>query len=87
MTQNDPRAPPNSEVLIVNLFNVSLSLSRHLKDYQRHISVLKESLCAKEEHYNMLQADVRITLKPGSCSGRFTDFHASRVSAEGWRIA
>lgn len=28
------------------------------QDYQRHISVLKESLCAKEEHYNMLQADV-----------------------------
>lgn len=28
------------------------------KDYQRHIAVLKESLCAKEEHYNMLQADV-----------------------------
>ena len=27
-------------------------------DYQRHIAVLKESLCAKEEHYNMLQADV-----------------------------
>lgn len=30
---------------------------RH-QDYQRHITVLKESLCAKEEHYNMLQADV-----------------------------
>lgn len=28
------------------------------QDYQRHITVLKESLCAKEEHYNMLQADV-----------------------------
>jgi hypothetical protein len=28
-------------------------------DYQRHISVLKESLCAKEEHYNMLHSDVR----------------------------
>lgn len=28
------------------------------QDYQRHIAVLKESLCAKEEHYNMLQADV-----------------------------
>jgi golgin subfamily B member 1 len=27
-------------------------------DYQRHIAVLKESLAAKEEHYNMLQADV-----------------------------
>lgn len=29
-----------------------------MQDYQRHIAVLKESLCAKEEHYNMLQADV-----------------------------
>lgn len=29
-----------------------------IQDYQRHIAVLKESLCAKEEHYNMLQADV-----------------------------
>ena len=28
------------------------------QDYQRHIAVLKESLVAKEEHYNMLQADV-----------------------------
>lgn len=28
------------------------------QDYQRHITVLKESLCAKEEHYTMLQADV-----------------------------
>ena len=28
-------------------------------DYQRHIAVLKESLIAKEEHYNMLQIDVR----------------------------
>ena len=28
-------------------------------DYQRHIAVLKESLIAKEEHYNMLQTDVR----------------------------
>ena len=28
-------------------------------DYQKHISVLKESLIAKEEHYNMLQMDVR----------------------------
>jgi hypothetical protein len=42
-----------------------LSLSAKMKtleeqqhDYQRHIAVLKESLCAKEEHYNMLQADV-----------------------------
>lgn len=29
-----------------------------LQDYSRHISVLKESLAAKEEHYNMLQTDV-----------------------------
>jgi golgin subfamily B member 1 len=32
-----------------------------IKDYQRHIAVLKESLCAKEEHYNMLQADVSVS--------------------------
>lgn len=37
---------------------ISISLKQHLQDYQRHIAVLKESLCAKEEHYNMLQADV-----------------------------
>lgn len=35
------------------------TLEEQHTDYQRHISVLKESLCAKEEHYNMLQADVR----------------------------
>ena len=29
-------------------------------DYQKHIAVLKESLIAKEEHYNMLQLDVRL---------------------------
>ena len=29
-------------------------------DYQRHIAVLKESLIAKEEHYNMLQIDVSV---------------------------
>lgn len=34
------------------------TLEEQHQDYQRHISVLKESLCAKEEHYNMLQADV-----------------------------
>ena len=28
-------------------------------DFQKHIAVLKESLIAKEEHYNMLQIDVR----------------------------
>lgn len=35
------------------------TLEEQHQDYQRHIAVLKESLCAKEEHYNMLQADVR----------------------------
>lgn len=34
------------------------TLEEQHTDYQRHIAVLKESLCAKEEHYNMLQADV-----------------------------
>ncbi|KAL1469747.1 hypothetical protein MTO96_040875, partial [Rhipicephalus appendiculatus] len=33
------------------------TLEEQHHDYQRHIAVLKESLCAKEEHYNMLQAD------------------------------
>ena len=32
-------------------------------DYQRHIAVLKESLIAKEEHYNMLQIDVSLVLR------------------------
>lgn len=36
------------------------TLEEQHQDYQRHIAVLKESLCAKEEHYNMLQSDVRI---------------------------
>lgn len=35
------------------------TLEEQHQDYQRHIAVLKESLCAKEEHYSMLQADVR----------------------------
>lgn len=34
------------------------TLEEQHQDYQRHIAVLKESLCAKEEHYSMLQADV-----------------------------
>lgn len=34
------------------------TLEEQHQDYQRHIMVLKESLSAKEEHYNMLQADV-----------------------------
>lgn len=39
------------------------TLEEQQQDYQRHIVVLKESLCAKEEHYNMLQADVRLRLE------------------------
>lgn len=38
------------------------TLEEQHQDYQRHIAVLKESLCAKEEHYNMLQADVSISI-------------------------
>lgn len=38
------------------------TLEEQHQDYQRHIAVLKESLCAKEEHYNMLQADVSVNL-------------------------
>lgn len=34
------------------------ALEEQHQDYQRHIAVLKESLCAKEEHYSMLQTDV-----------------------------
>lgn len=34
------------------------TLEEQHQDYQRHIAVLKESLTAKEEHYNMLQTDV-----------------------------
>ena len=33
-------------------------------DYQKHIAVLKESLIAKEEHYNMLQLDVSRSICP-----------------------
>merc|ERR1739842_266169 len=39
------------------------TLEEQHTDYQRHIMVLKESLCAKEEHYNMLQADVEELLQ------------------------
>ena len=38
------------------------TLEEQHQDYQRHIAVLKESLCAKEEHYNMLQTDVSCQL-------------------------
>lgn len=34
------------------------TLEEQHHDYQRHISVLKESLVSKEEHYNMLQNDL-----------------------------
>ena len=34
------------------------TLEEQHQDYQKHIAVLKESLCAKEEHYTMLQTDV-----------------------------
>ena len=34
------------------------TLEEQHQDYQNHIAVLKESLCAKEEHYTMLQTDV-----------------------------
>lgn len=39
------------------------TLEEQHQDYQRHIAVLKESLCAKEEHYNMLQTDVNSIAK------------------------
>lgn len=34
------------------------TLEEQHSDYQRHIKVLKESIVAKEEHYNMLQNDL-----------------------------
>ena len=34
------------------------TLEEQHQDYQRHIQMLKESLCAKEEHYNMLHTEV-----------------------------
>lgn len=43
---------------ILSLTAKMKTLEEQQQDYQRHIAVLKESLCAKEEHYNMLQADV-----------------------------
>ena len=39
------------------------TLEEQHADYQKHIAVLKESLCAKEEHYNMLQTDVSQSYK------------------------
>jgi len=42
------------------------TLEEQHQDYQRHIAVLKESLCAKEEHYNMMQADVSKIGNPGN---------------------
>ncbi|KAF8792131.1 ERC protein 2 like protein [Argiope bruennichi] len=46
----------DQEIVAMNAKMKTLEEQHH--DYQRHIAVLKESLCAKEEHYNMLQADV-----------------------------
>lgn len=40
------------------------ALEEQHQDYQRHIAVLKESLCAKEEHYSMLQTDVSYHTSP-----------------------
>lgn len=52
------------------------TLEEQHQDYQRHIAVLKESLCAKEEHYNMLQADVRALspFRPSSLLPPFISF-------------
>lgn len=36
------------------------TLEEQHADYQRHIAVLKEAIVAKEEHCNLLQADVII---------------------------
>lgn len=38
------------------------TLEEQHADYQRHIAVLKEAIVAKEEHCNLLQADVSIFL-------------------------
>lgn len=54
------------------------TLEEQHQDYQRHIAVLKESLCAKEEHYNMLQTDV----SPDPAA-RLRRFHCSRAAR--WR--
>lgn len=51
----------DQEILAMNAKMKTLEEQHY--DYQRHIAVLKESLCAKEEHYNMLQADVSSHLK------------------------
>lgn len=48
----------DQEIMAMSAKMKTLEEQHH--DYQRHIAVLKESLCAKEEHYNMLQADVRL---------------------------
>lgn len=36
------------------------TLEEQHADYQRHIAVLKEAIMAKEEHCNLLQADVML---------------------------
>ena len=60
------------------------TLEEQHQDYQRHIMVLKESLSAKEEHYNMLQADVStVGTANTSCSplGRRPGNTLSRLAA------
>lgn len=46
----------DQEILAMGAKMKTLEEQHH--DYQRHISVLKESLVSKEEHYNMLQNDL-----------------------------
>ncbi len=50
-------ANPNQNGSII----IGQTLEEQHQDYQKHIAVLKESLCAKEEHYTMLQTDVSLT--------------------------
>ena len=54
------------------------TLEEQHQDYQRHIAVLKESLCAKEEHQNMLQADV----SDEEQAVPFADSHFEKISAK-----
>lgn len=73
------------------------TLEEQHQDYQRHIAVLKESLCAKEEHQNMLQADVSTFFLDVSSSFLFVFFFSlnwivsvffglSRVSRVGFTL-
>lgn len=65
----DDRTPPpqlddmrievsRREQEIMQMATKMKTLEEQHQDYQKHIAVLKESLCAKEEHYTMLQTDV-----------------------------